>query len=189
MFDKQHKGKIKNDKIMRWKLELSCYSFDIIYRPGKDNFPADTLSQSSCATSSRETALEDLHDALCHPGITRLWHLIRSKNLPYSLEEVKRITNACNIFCECKPRFHRTAETHLIKATQPFEKINIDFKGPLPSTNENRYFVNIIDEFSRFPFVFHAQMSLHRRSSAVCLHCSLYLGCLLMSTLIVVHLL
>ena len=28
MFDKQHKGNIKNDKIMQWKLERSCYNFD-----------------------------------------------------------------------------------------------------------------------------------------------------------------
>ena len=39
MFDQRHKGKIKNDKIMRWRLELSCFSFDIVYRPGKDNIP------------------------------------------------------------------------------------------------------------------------------------------------------
>ena len=35
----------------------------------------------------------------------------------------------------------------------PFERLNIDFKGPLPSTNRNKYFLNVVDEFSRFPFV------------------------------------
>ena len=44
MFDQRHKGKIKNDKIMRWRVELSCYSFDIVYRPGKENTPPDTFS-------------------------------------------------------------------------------------------------------------------------------------------------
>lgn len=33
MFDKRHRGKIKNEKFLRWRLELSCFSFDIIYRP------------------------------------------------------------------------------------------------------------------------------------------------------------
>ena len=28
-------------------------------------------------------------------------------------------------------------EAHLIKATKPFERINIDFKGPLLSNNKN----------------------------------------------------
>ena len=31
MFDQRHRGKIKNDKIMHWRVELSCYSFDIVY--------------------------------------------------------------------------------------------------------------------------------------------------------------
>ena len=64
------------------------------------------------------------------------------------------MTNVCPICCECKPKFSRPEETHLIKSTQPFERMNIDFKGPLPTTNKNRYFLNIIDEFSRLPFVF-----------------------------------
>ncbi|KAK3720969.1 hypothetical protein QZH41_006538 [Actinostola sp. cb2023] len=153
MFDQRHKGKIKNDKIMRWRIELSCYSFDIVYRPGKDNIPPDTLSRATCAAATQDS-LYKLHQSLCHPGITRLWHFIRAKNLPYSLEEVRQMTNSCPVCCECKPKFHHPEETHLIKATQPFERINIDFKGPLPSTNKNRYFLNIIDEFSRFPFVF-----------------------------------
>lgn len=42
----------------------------------------------------------------------------------------------------------------LIKATQLFERINVDFKGPLPSNNGNKYFLNIVGEYSRFSFVF-----------------------------------
>ena len=44
IFDKVHQGKIKNDKITRWKIELSCYVFDITYHPGKDNTVADTFT-------------------------------------------------------------------------------------------------------------------------------------------------
>ena len=43
---------------------------------------------------------------------------------------------------------------HLIKATCPFERLSLDFKGPLPSTNQNRFLITIIDEYSRFPFAF-----------------------------------
>ena len=49
MFDQQHNGKIKNVKIMRWRVELPCYSFDIAYRSGKENGPPDFFSRSSCA--------------------------------------------------------------------------------------------------------------------------------------------
>ena len=41
-----------------------------------------------------------------------------------------------------------------MKATQIFERLNVDFKGPLPSVSNNRYILTIIDEYSRFPFAF-----------------------------------
>ena len=152
MFNQHHQGKIKNDKIMRWRLELSCYSFDIVYRPGKENVAPDTFSRATCASRAHDS-LYKLHDSLCHPGITRFWHFIRA-NLPYSLEDAKRTVNTCPICRECKLAFHHTHSAHLIKATQPFERINIDFKGPLPTNNKNKYFLNVVDEYSRFPFVF-----------------------------------
>ena len=34
------------------------------------------------------------------------------------------------------------------------ERLNIYFKGPLPSATQNKYFLTIIDEYSRFPIVF-----------------------------------
>ena len=129
MFDQQHKGKVKNDKIMRWQVELSCYSFDIVYRPGKEKVPPDIFSRGSCAAVLSDS-LYQLHRSLYHPGITRMAHFVWVRNLPYSVEEIKRMTNACRICCECKPRYHRPAKSHLIKATQPFERLNIDFKGP-----------------------------------------------------------
>ena len=74
--------------------------------------------------------------------------------MPYSVEDVRQLIRSCRVCAECKPRFHRPETTHLIKATQSFEQLNLDFKGPLPSTDKNKYFLNIIDEYSRFPFVF-----------------------------------
>ena len=153
MFSMQHKGKIKNDKILRWRLELSCYNFDIVYRPGKENVPSDALSRSTCA-SIDTVSLYELHDSLCHPGVTRLYHFVRQKNLPFSLDEIKKMTSSCRICCECKPKFHKPSPANLIKATKPFERLNLDFKGPLPSNDKNVYFLNVVDEFSRFPFVF-----------------------------------
>ena len=124
---------------MRWRVELSCYSCDIIYHPGKENIPPDTFSSSACAASP-EDSLYLLHQSLCHPGITRMSHFVRTRNLPFSIEEIKRMTNSCRICCECKPRFYRPVKSYLIKETQPFERLNIDFKGPLPTSNKNSYF-------------------------------------------------
>ena len=156
MFDQNHKGKIKNEKIMRWRMELLCYNFDITYRPGIENVPPDTFSRgcASVTPESNISKLKELHEALAHPGVTRMSHFIRSRNLPYSIDEVRKINNNCQACSEIKPRFFKPEPAHLIKATQPFERLNLDFKGPLPSTNQNKYFLHIVDEYSRFPFVF-----------------------------------
>ena len=37
---------------------------------------------------------------------------------------------------------------------QPFERLSMDCKGPLASKIKNYYIFTVVDEFSRFPFVF-----------------------------------
>ena len=156
MFEKKHKGRIKNDKIYRWRLDLSCYSFDIRYRPGEENVVADTFSRVYCSAVSSDT-LFDLHSSLCHPGVTRLYAFVKSRNLPFSVDDVKRVCGSCSICQVCKPQFYKPLTSHLIKSTQPFERLNIDFKGPLPSSSRSKYILTIVDEFSRFPFAYPCQ--------------------------------
>ncbi|KAF2890057.1 hypothetical protein ILUMI_16116, partial [Ignelater luminosus] len=50
-----------------------------------------------------------------------------------------------------KPRFNKHQGT-LIKSTTAFERLNIDFKEPLPTKTRNSYILTVIDEYSRFPF-------------------------------------
>ena len=155
MLDSRKKTKIKNNKIMCWRLELACFSYSIRYRPGNKNVGPDTLTRAFCATISKsESKLDILHKQLCCPGVTRLWHFVRAKNLPYSLDDVKKCCEKCITCAEVKPHFYKPENNCLIKATQPMERLNIDFKGPLPSSSKNIYFLCIVDEFSRFPFIF-----------------------------------
>ena len=99
MFSKTQHGTIKNDKLLQWRIELSAYSFDIKYKPGVKNVAADTFSRANCSTIDY-VSLEKLHDNLCHPGITKFSHFICSKNLPYSTDEIKRVTANCPICVE-----------------------------------------------------------------------------------------
>ena len=146
-------NKIKNDRIFRWRLELSELSYSIKYRPGKENVVADTFTRSNVSAISG-VSLSELHNELCHPGIQRFSHYVRSKNLPFSVEEIKRLTANCRICRELKPSFHKSSDQTLIKATQPFQRLDIDFKGPLPSSTKNKYILTVVDEYSRFPFAF-----------------------------------
>lgn len=146
-------SKIKNDKIQRWRLELSNYNFDIKYRPGKENLVADALSRQTCAITNAENNLSEIHKLLCHPGVTRLLHWVRSKNLPYSADDIKKVVLSCPICAEVKPRFIKNINT-LIRATVPLERLSLDFKGPLPTSTQNKYLLTIIDEYSRFPFAY-----------------------------------
>ena len=41
-----------------------------------------------------------------------------------------------------------------VKATQPMERLCVDFTGPIASSGRNRYMLTMVDEFSRLPFVF-----------------------------------
>lgn len=153
MFNSKQSSKIKNEKIQRWRIELSCFNYDIIYRAGSLNAGADALSRVACLPGN-SNELGKLHDALCHPGVTRMYHYVRAKNLSYSLNDIKTLISKCEICLKLKPKFFRPPKSTLIKASQPFERLNIDFKGPLPSVSKNKYMLNIIDEHSRFPFSF-----------------------------------
>ena len=151
---KSSKGKIKNDKIQRWKIELSPFMYDVIYRPGPQNHAPDALSRCNAMQTGSPEKLLKLHESLCHPGVTRMSHFVRQKKPPYSVEEIKTMTSKCHTCAELKPRFYKDSPGTLIKATQPFERLSMDFKGPIPSRSANKYLLTVIDEYSQFPFAF-----------------------------------
>ncbi|CAB0012636.1 unnamed protein product [Nesidiocoris tenuis] len=127
--------------------------------PGKQNSAADALSRVKTHTVSAvhsDSDLMMLHIALCHPGVTRFAHWVRVKNLPYSIEDVRRVTSSCDTCKELKPQFFKSDPGVLVKATTPFERLNIDFKGPLPRSSSTgcSYMLTVVDEYSRFPFAF-----------------------------------
>ncbi|XP_046841983.1 uncharacterized protein LOC124436099 [Xenia sp. Carnegie-2017] len=156
MFDNRRRTKVKNNKIQDLRLELASFSYTIKYRPGKDNAAPQSFTRAFTA-SIPAASLTEIHPALCHPGVTRLLHFIRSKNLPYSTEEVKRVCSSCRVCAELKPQFYKQQQGVLIKATRPMERLSVDFKGPLPTTSNNPYMLTVVDEYSRFPFALPAQ--------------------------------
>ncbi|KAI0983603.1 hypothetical protein GJ496_007932 [Pomphorhynchus laevis] len=43
----------------------------------------------------RVNGLTEIHDALFHPGVRRLTHYVRSQNLLYSIDDIRRICENC----------------------------------------------------------------------------------------------
>ena len=67
---------------------------------------------------------------------------------------VKKTTSACAICFEIKSKLFKLPVVNLIKSLQPFKMLNMDFKGPLPSKTKNYYIFTVVDDFSRFLFLF-----------------------------------
>ena len=80
--------------MMRWRIELSSFCFTIVHRLGKENAGADTLSRAFCGAIT-SNCLHDLHVALCHPGVARMAHYVRTKNLLYSLADIREMITNC----------------------------------------------------------------------------------------------
>ena len=138
------KKRQKNSKIACWRIELAEFSYTVSYRPGPDNVVPDALTRAYCATISH-TNLTEIHNSLCHPGVTRMLHFVKSKNLPFSTVEVKKVCSDCQICSELKPKFFRPSTAgELIKSLHPMDRLSIDFKGPLPSNSRNKYLLTII---------------------------------------------
>ena len=73
--------------------------YTIQYRPGNESVVHDTLTRGFCGAFV-SNALKQLHYNLCHPGVSMFLHFVRSKNLPFSVEEVKRMCLGCKICTE-----------------------------------------------------------------------------------------
>jgi hypothetical protein len=114
MFDQKKLSKIKNENITRWRIELSCFHYDIQYRAGKENVIADTLSRI-CGATGETGELYKIQADLCHPGISGMYHFVRSRNLPYSTGDIKQMTSACKVCSQVKPNFVKNNNAHLKK--------------------------------------------------------------------------
>ena len=70
MYGAKNHSKIKNNKILRWRMELSEYDFDIIYRSGKMNCVPDALSRAFCTNIYDNT----LSYILFKPSVCNVWY-------------------------------------------------------------------------------------------------------------------
>ena len=154
IFYNTRKSKIRNDNIYHWFIELSQFKFSIVYHPGTEKTVVNTFSRISTLTHTLQD-LRNVHLQLCHPRVIRLFYITSARNLPFSLDQIRSVTNSRTSCQYLKPKFITSGAGTLIKAILPFPRLNIDFKKSLPSSiHGNKYLLTAINEFSRFPFAF-----------------------------------
>ena len=106
MFGKQNKGKIKNAKLLTWRIELNQYSYDIRHKPGFYHMAPEALSRM-CSITSSINGVSELHKQLGHPGYARLYHFVKSQNLPYTSEATREACRMCKTCSQVKPLFYK----------------------------------------------------------------------------------
>jgi len=129
MFDQRNRGKIKNSKILSWRLELSQLSYEKNTQLGAENVVLDAFSRICASTSN--ASLKDLHQSLGHPGFARLDHFVRQRNLPFSSEESKDVCRYCKTSAEVQPRYFKRYFQSLVKAIRLWDHVSVDLKGPV----------------------------------------------------------
>ncbi|XP_055844353.1 uncharacterized protein K02A2.6-like [Episyrphus balteatus] len=86
-----------------------------------------------------------------HMGIVKTKQLLRTKIwFPDLDKKVEETVSQCHICQVVNNQNHREPLSIVELASTPFEKVSMDFAGPLPN---GKYLLILVDEYSKYPFV------------------------------------
>jgi transposase InsO family protein len=103
----------------------------------------------------RERLLDEYHGLGVHFGLRRTMDLVQALYFwPKMSIDVRQKIENCDI-CHRTKIVPGTIPQSLPAAQRPFQRIAMDFAGPLRTTRKrNKYFLVVVDEFSRFVKIF-----------------------------------
>ena len=143
-------------KIVRWKLLLQEYNFEIRHISGKTNVVADGLSR--CLVGVDLPHAEDIravHNSVVgHRGVSLTVQLLREGGKEWDglRGDVERYISSCAV-CQ-KVRLGQGSMAAALATTivkEPYEEVSIDTIGPLPEdAYGQKYVVVVQDCFTRF---------------------------------------
>jgi hypothetical protein len=179
-------------RVLRWKLEIQEFNFNIFHLPGTENVVADAFSR---LCSLREDIIDDdtfripqdiykkiskVHNSTVgHFGIELTYNrlILILNHQPYLKEYVKRFIKRCPC-CQKMSQIKYPIQTSpfVTSTYQPMQQLNIDVIGPLPiSTKGYCHIMVIIDTFTRFVELYPLpDTSAIEAANAILNHCGRY---------------
>jgi len=158
-----------SSRLLRWRLKLEEYDYQIIYKPGTKNTNADALSRINTAevradekTSSVPTEaekrkiLQEFHEQPIggHLGMNRTFERLKQYiSWPGMKREIEVYVKQCEVCQKNKITQNKTKLPLQITDTPDvvWEKCSMDIVGPLtPTLQDNKYLLTFQDELSKF---------------------------------------
>jgi hypothetical protein len=157
-----------SDKVMRWKLLIQQFNFDIEHNPGKDNIVADGMSRLCpilcvkpdivCLSADfKFSADEYALIALVHNstsglhGVNRTYDTLTQLHEPwlYMREHIRRFIKKCPC-CQKMSVLRVPIVTHPYTNSSyaPFERVQVDTVGPLPKDEYGNEYILVCRDTS-----------------------------------------
>ena len=154
-------------RLMRWRIQLAEYDFEVVHKPGKQNTNADALSRVNVLERENTEPLEidadmktkilqESHDSVLggHRGMNKTYAAIREHyNWPKMREDVEDYVKRC-AKCQLNKALRPGVKAPMeitTTAKSPFERCALDIVGPLTETTSgNRYILTFQDDLSKF---------------------------------------
>ena len=112
------------------------------------------VKQMVIPTNLRQEVLYAYHDNNSHQGTDRLFAAIQPKYWwSNQFTDCKSYVKNCTICQQAKRHYHaKKAELQPLPVVGLFERVHLDFAGPLPKTPDGyQYILLVVDSLSRFP--------------------------------------
>jgi len=157
-------------RLIRWRLKLEEYDYEIIHRAGKGNTNADALSRNPVtdqpqvnnitqrikereySEAEKQQILYEYHNAPLggHQRITRTLNRIKlAHNWPGLTKDVENYVAKCE-FCQKVSRKTKMPLIITETSSEPFEKCALDIVGPLSITTLGNKYLTFQDDLTKF---------------------------------------
>lgn len=144
-------------RLLRWRIKLEEYDYEIVYKRGSLNTNADALSRINMLVKEdgKKQILYECHDAPLggHRGMNKTYKAIKARfswpNMKQEIEEYVKKCKSCQVNKLLGPKTKVPMEI-TTTAEHPFEKCALDIVGPLPETQRgNKYILTFQDDLSK----------------------------------------